>query len=186
MRMRLICCVTLLFLLSVSKIQAQKVFYTEKRSSFHTYVRGDSFEGVVFSKDFAFPFLDNQSGERRFTPTLADIEAAEKILLTQLRIANASKLNQGGDCGPVIDQNLKLFVRQYYGYITEEGERVVYISCLNKGNYTITNSKAIPNWLKGAVVVLNGGSNYWQIQANLNKSQLFGLAVNGLDRSAGR
>jgi hypothetical protein len=83
----------------------------------------------------------------------------------------------------VIDENLNKFVRQYYGYISDTGERIVYISCLLKNNYKVA-TKEVPNWLKGAVVVLNGGSNYWQVQANLNKASLFGLDINGLDKGS--
>jgi hypothetical protein len=155
--MKLICWVVLFVCFSFNQVFAQKISFTERRSSTHTYIKGDNFEGVVFSKDFVFPFLSNQSGEKRFTPTVADIEAAEKLLVKKLRLVNSSKYNQGGDYGPVIDENLKKYARQYYGYITDEGDSVVYISCLNKGNYVVSN-KSTPNWLKGAVVVLNGGS----------------------------
>ena len=72
-----------------------------------------------------------------------------------------------------------VFVRQYFGYYSNEGDKVIYISCLLKDNYNNTSEKPA-RWLDGAVVVLNGGSNYWQVQANLNKTNLFGLDVNNL------
>ena len=175
----------LIQLLFFYSVRAQKISFTEQRSSSHTYVKGEDFEGVIFSKDFVFPFLANQSGDKRFTPTATDVEAAELLLCKNLKTVNCKKVNQGGGIGPVIDENLNKFVRQYYGYISDTGERIVYISCLIKSNYKAT-AKEVPNWLKGAVVVLNGGSNYWQVQANLNKASLFGLDINGLDRTASR
>ena len=161
--------------------QAQKISFTEKRTSQLTYVKGEDFEGVVFAKDFVFPFLENESGDKRFTPSVADIEVAEKILNKDIRYINLLQPNQGAGKGPVIHNNLRKYARQYFGYYTREGEKIVYISCLLKNNYK-TLSKELPTWLKGAVLVLNGGSNYWQVQANLNKSTLFGLDVNGLDK----
>jgi hypothetical protein len=183
--MRLTGCAVLLLCVSFFQVQAQKVSFSEKRTSSLTYVKGNDFEGVVFSKDFVFPFLSNESGDKRFTPTNEEIEAAELLLLKEIKSVNALQKNQGGDCGPVIHDNLKQFARQYFGYYSSSGEKIVFISCLLKANYK-SLSKEIPNWLKGAVLVLNGGSNYWQVQANLNKSSLFGLDVNGIDRSASR
>ncbi|MBC8052490.1 MAG: hypothetical protein H7Y13_05460 [Sphingobacteriaceae bacterium] len=182
--MRATGCFVLLVIIFFSA-NAQKISFSEHRSSFHTYIKGDTFEGVVFSQDFAFPFLSHICGDKRFTPTPADIEAAEKLLINDLKTVNVLKLNQGGANGPVIHENLNRFVRQYYGYVTETGDRIVYISFLFKGHY-LPKNKETPNWLKGAVMVLNGGSNYWQIQANLDKLSLFGLGVNGLDRTASR
>jgi hypothetical protein len=182
--MKLVCSVSVL-LLSIFSAFGQKISFSQKRSNTHTYVKGDSFEGVVFSKDFVFPFMQEQAAEKRFTPSQEDIEDAEKLLAKKIQSVNSLQVNQGGVCGPIIHENLKRFVRQYYGYINEKGDKVVYISCLLKSNYA-DSAKQTPNWLKGVVVVLNGGSNYWQVQANLNKSSLFGLAVNGIERSARR
>jgi hypothetical protein len=178
-------CLGLFLILSFLQVQAQKISYSEKRSTFYNYVKGDDFEGVVFSQDFVFPFLSNQSGDRRFTPSNTDIEAAEKLLTTNIKSINTLKLKQGGENGPIIHENLKKFARQYYGYVSDEGEKIVYISCLMKSNYK-RSDKQLPNWIKGAVVVLNGGSNYWQVQANLSNQTLFGLDINGLDKKGSR
>jgi hypothetical protein len=171
--------VLLLLSFSIGSIHAQKISYTEKRSAVHTYVKSDNYEGIIFSKDFMLPFLSDISDNMRFTPTTEDIEQAEKLLSRDLKSVNALQLNQGGVKGPVIHDSLNRFVRQYFGYHTPEGDKVVYISCLLKDNYKSTPVQAA-RWMDGAVVVLNGGSNYWQIQANLNKTNLFGLDVNNL------
>lgn len=180
--MRWICCAGLLLCITLFEVQAQKISFSEKRSTSLTYVKGTDFEGVVFSKDFVFPFLSDDVVEKRFTPTENEIECAELLLLKEIKSVNSLQKNQGGDKGPIIHDNLKSFVRQYFGYYTSAGEKVVYISFLLKANYK-SLSKEVPNWLKGAVLVLNGGSNYWQVQANLNKSSLFGLDINGIDQS---
>ena len=172
-------------LLFIYSAQAQKISHSEKRNSQLTYVKGSDFEGVIFSKDFAFPFHENESGDKRFTPTNEEIEHAESLLSKDISVINARQSNQGGDKGPVIHKNLKNYIRQYYGYYSHCGEKVVFISCLLKGNYKASATET-PNWLKGAVLVLNGGSNYWQVQANISRPQLFGLDVNGIDRSSTR
>ena len=170
-------------LLFICSTQAQKISHTEKRNSQLTHVKGNDFEGVIFSKDFAFPFHKNESGDKRFTPTNEEIENAESILSKDISTINALQPNQGGDKGPVIHKNLKNYIRQYYGYFNHCGDKIIFISCLLKGNYKVAPS-VTPNWLKGAVLVLNGGSNYWQVQANISRSKLFELDVNGIDRSS--
>ncbi|HEY0666913.1 MAG TPA: hypothetical protein VGD22_01985 [Sphingobacteriaceae bacterium] len=169
----------LLFMVIAGNSFAQSKSFTEKRSSMHTYIKAETFEGVIFSKDFMLPFLADVTASKRFTPTVDDIERAEILLSKDIQGVNALKLNQGGIKGPVIHENLSRFVRQYFGYFTDEGDKVVYISCLLRDNYDHTPAKSA-RWLDGAVVVLNGGSNYWQVQANLNKKNLFGLDVNNL------
>jgi len=172
--------VLMLIFFSISS-SAQKVSFSEKKSSKHTYVKGTGFEGVVFSGEFVFPFLEHQSGDKRFTPTQAEVEKAEQILLKNIESLNKARSKKSDDEGPVIDRNLDHYIRQYYGYFSDVGDRIVFISCLFKNNYESLDKES-PNWLKGAVLVLNGGSNYWQVQANLTTSSLFGLEVNSLDR----
>ncbi|MBC7914948.1 MAG: hypothetical protein H7Y07_12590 [Pyrinomonadaceae bacterium] len=179
--MKVCVCILIIWVFNALQTHAQKISFTEKRSSFYNYVKGDEFEGLVFSEDFVFPFLSNQSGDKRFTPSIIDIEKAERLLVKNIKSVTIKQSKQGKDVGPIIHENLKKFARQYYGYYTEEGDKVIYISCLIKDDYPHID-KQIPNWLKGAVVVLNGGSNYWQVQANLNNSTLFGLEINSLDR----
>lgn len=169
----------LLFVLTAGNTFAQIKTFTEKRSSMHTYIKGETFEGVIFSKDFMLPFMADITKEKRFTPSIEDIDRAEMVLSKNLKSVNALQLNQGGIKGPVIHENLKRFVRQYFGYYTETGDKIIYISCLLKDNYDNTPAKSA-RWLDGVIFVLNGGSNYWQVQANLEKSNLFGLDVNNL------
>ncbi|HEY0054642.1 MAG TPA: hypothetical protein VGB63_04725 [Pedobacter sp.] len=182
--MKLLGC-TAVLLLFFFHSQAQKISFSEKRTSQLTYIKGQNFEGVIFAKDFVFPFLDNESGDKRFTPSIFEIEMAEKLLNKDINFVNLLQTNQGYGRGPIIHKNLTKYARQYFGYYTPQGEKIIYISCLLKSTYG-TASKESPTWLRGAVLVLNGGSNYWQVQANLNKSTLFGLDVNGLDKGSHR
>ena len=94
--MRMRSCLGLFLILSFLQVHAQKISFSEKRSTFYNYVKGDDFEGVVFSQDFVFPFLSNQSGDRRFTPSNTDIEAAEKLLTTNIKSINTREADKIG------------------------------------------------------------------------------------------
>lgn len=164
-----------LVLLALSA-RSQKVIECRQTSKYLTYVKGEAFEGAIISKDFVLPYIANLPKEQRFTPTAQDIEEVEMLLCKDLRLANIKLTNQGKNFGPVIHENLAKYARQYYGYITPTGERIVLISNFWGGNYKSEKEK---NWKIGAVVVMDGGSNYWQIKANLNSKKLFDLNVNG-------
>jgi hypothetical protein len=143
------------------------------------HVIGEGFEGVIFSSSFPFTFIDSVGESHRFTPTLGEIEQTEAILRTHIGELNKLRINQGGTKGPVIDENLPRYIRQYFGYITPENEHIVYISFLWN-----TGQPKPERWKQGAVLVVNGGSNYFQVQANLTSSALFDLNINKLDRSS--
>jgi hypothetical protein len=109
-------------------------------------------------------------GAVRFTPSREDIDKAENALLKQLPDLNADKQNQ--DNTPVIDKNLKKYRRQYFGYINEKGDKILYINCFWK------KDKGFENWMSEMVRVDAGGSYYWYVKYNLNKDELFDLTVN--------
>jgi len=137
-----------------------------------TAVKTGVYEGVIISADFPFPFLPTLHAAARFTPNTEQVKAAEAILENQLASLNSHREGQGKHGGPVIDEQLPQFARQYFGYVNAEGETIIYISAVHKA--------ASNNWRRGAVVVLDGGSSFWQVQVNLSRSLLFGLRINGL------
>lgn len=167
---------SLAFALFAFSAYSQHVVEYRQTSKYLTYVKGDSFEGAAISKDFVLPYIANIPKEFRFTPTAQDIEMVEAMLFNDLKLANAGLVNQGKNVGPVIHENLPKYARQYYGYINSKGERIVMVSNLWGANYKTEKDK---NWKIGAVVVMDGGSNYWQIKANLNSKKLFDLTING-------
>ncbi len=156
---------------------AQKVTSSDQYSRHMNHIIGEGFEGVVFSSSFPFPFIDSIDSPQRFTPTLAEIEQAESIFTANISELNKLHLNQGGTKGPVIEDNMSKYIRQYFGYLTDDNERIIYISCLWN-----TNQPKPERWRQGAVLVVNGGSNYFQVQANLTTRDLFALTINKLDR----
>jgi hypothetical protein len=74
---------------------------------------------------------------------------------------------------PIIHKNLKKYKRQYFGYINEKGEKILYINSLWKKNEKETK------WLQQIIMVSDGGSHYWNIEYNLETEELENLKVNG-------
>lgn len=111
-------------------------------------------------------------GGQRFTPTRHDIDKAESALQSDLKTLNKDLINQTST--PVIHKNLKKYKRQYFGYIDQNGDRILLINCFWSKDINLSE-----RWLKDRIVVLDGGSYYWSVKFNLDKKQLFDLDING-------
>ena len=107
-----------------------------------------------------------------FSPTLAEIDRAEKALMTQLASLNNLRINQTES--PVIHENLRKYRRQYFGFIDSKGNRILLINCLWAKDKLYSEV-----WLKSRIMVLDGGSYFWNIKFNLTNGKLFDLDVNG-------
>ncbi len=171
------------FLLIGISAKAQKVIATEPISQFTTYVKGTNFEGVIFSKEYNMQFYQNTSAELRFTPSIEDIELVEGLLRKQLKKVNQG-INQGKHVGPRIHKKLKKYQRQYIGFISENGERYIYLNCNWHRHNLLDRIKgdAPPSdgWKTEFWMVFDGGSYHWNVQINLDKKQLINLDVNGV------
>ena len=130
------------------------------------HVKTNEFECAIFPANH----FDLLPGER-FTPTREDINEAESVLRDQLVKINSEKINQSSS--PVIDENLPMYLRQYFGYIDKEGNRILFIN----GFWKKDDLKK--DWLYERISVLDGGSYYWNIKFNLKTGKLFDLRVNG-------
>lgn len=136
-----------------------------------TLMKGKGYTGYAFNKEhFVFMSIDNQ--KERYTPTKKDVIQIEKILkdsigrvLKKQRYPNTS-----------INRNtLKKYKRQYVGFITKNGDVVIWISLLrNKEIDDVELSKDI-------VTVLDGGEKYWSVFINLTKDTLYGVRINGIN-----
>lgn len=135
------------------------------------HVKGGNFEGYIFPKEYMMevPF---ENMKERFTPTYQDVILVESIVKEQLVVINSSRLNQIGG-NPVIHKELRIYKRQYVGYIDTNGDRIVWINFIWK--------REIPKtWNKDILIVLDGGSYFWNLKVLLNKNKAFDLQVNGL------
>jgi hypothetical protein len=125
------------------------------------------FEVAIFPSNY-FDLI----GGQRFTPTKQEIDKAEFALQTELKTLNKNLINQTST--PIIHKKLKKYKRQYFGYIDQNGDRILLINCFWSKYIDFSE-----RWLKERVVVFDGGSYYWSIKFNLDKNELFGLNVNG-------
>jgi len=127
----------------------------------------NKFDVAIFPKNY----IDFVSG-KRFTPTKQEIDKAENAIRINLKGLNSKSINQYST--PIIHKNLGKYKRQYFGYIDKNGDRILLINCFwsNKKEFNDV-------WLKSRVVVLDGGSYYWNIKFNLDREELFDLDING-------
>ncbi len=75
---------------------------------------------------------------------------------------------------PINKRTLKKYVRQYVGYLTENGEVFILIY-FNKG---LDMDETY--FLEDIIVVCDGGSDHWSIKINITTKQLFDMEVNGI------
>lgn len=156
---------TILTVLILSTISSfgQTVKLTSKAEHYKT----KDFNAAIFPADFfgLFP-------RKRFTPTKQEIDQAEISLKNNLKILNKQLLNQLST--PVIHKNLRKYRRQYFGFIDNNGDKILFINCF--WDRSKDDSKF---WLTEEKVVHDGGSYFWNVKFNLDKNELFELNING-------
>lgn len=139
------------------------------------YVKAQNVAEHFKTKQFEVAIFPESSYEimpgKRFTPTKEEIFEAEKALKSKLKEANRNIENQYNS--PIIHRNLKKYKRQYFGFINDKGEKILYINSLWKKNEEETK------WLQQIIMVSDGGSHYWKIEYNLETDELINLSVNG-------
>jgi len=135
------------------------------------FVSGKGFKGYIFDqeKDLMISFRDQKE---RFTPDKNEILYIEELLNKNLKKINSSRVNQGRGC-PVLHKKLRKFMRQYVGYETNDGAKVIWI------NLVWAEESLEKRLSKEIILVQDGCSHYWSIKVNLDTSELFDLKVNG-------
>ena len=135
-----------------------------------TLVKGKGYIGYAFNKEhFVFMSIDNQ--KERYTPTKEDVIRIEKTLKDSI----GSVLKKQRYSNISINRNrLKKYNRQYVGFITNNGDVVIWINLLK--------SKEIDDveLSKDIVTVSDGGEKYWSIFINITKNTLYGVRINGI------
>ncbi len=141
-------------------------FYYVKAQNVAEHFKTKQFEVAIFPES-SYEIMPG----KRFTPTKEEIFEAEKALKSKLKEANRNLENQYNS--PIIHRNLKKYKRQYFGFINDKGEKILYINSLWKKNEEETK------WLQQIIMVSDGGSHYWKIEYNLETDELINLSVNG-------
>jgi len=127
------------------------------------YLKEEAFEGVIFPKEYKALHANAQ----RFTPTKEEIAFVELAIKNQLPLLVGTQRHT-----PDIYTNLPRYRRQYFGYVDNKGNKIIYVNCF-------WGEKNMPNWRKSEVTVDDGGSYYWQVKVNLATRKLFALNING-------
>ena len=137
------------------------------------YIKEKKIEGYIFPKEYTPVLVYFDDAKERYSPTKEDVLKAEQLVKEQLINLNRPLVNQGGKC-PIIHNSLSKYLRQYIGYVDQNGDRILWI------NYIIRKDKDQSSKLgKDVIMVLDGCSNYWNVKANLSKEKLYDLRING-------
>jgi len=135
----------------------------EQPTDYSTIVRGKGFQGVIFSEDVECTYCFQS--EERYSPTLQNIQKAEEILKNNLKQENSERINQGKGC-PVIHKKLNNYRRQYFGYINQEGDSIIY-TIFEWDRYSISDRmrglSENEHWKKEMILVFDGCSRYWVV-----------------------
>lgn len=135
------------------------------------FTRGKGFEGYIFSKEI-FVFVGIRDQELRFTPSFEAIEHFECRLVKRINSLTRQLPDQGPGCPPINRRTLKKYTRQYFGFITKNDEKVLFV------NFVWSKGIGTENLDKDLVSVLDGCSHYWNIQYNFTTDAFYGLDVN--------
>ena len=136
------------------------------------YVKGKGYKGYIFSKEHSIWGFPPESN--RYTPKLEDIAQAEKILKDSIGTDYVKSKQKAYRKPPINRRTLKKYVRQYVGYLTEDGEVLILIY-FNKGL-----DMDETNFFEDIIDVCDGGSDHWYIKINILTKQLFDMKVNGI------
>ena len=147
-------------------------------------IKGNRYRGAIFPSTYQMPYRSNSPEDLRFTPTSEEIALLEKQLKKEIKAINKDKRNQGPNFGPIIHRNLNKYVRQYIGFITPEGDRIIYVNFLWNHLNIFERIKGYSLWAENYdedwITVHDGGSRYWQIKFNLGTKKFIDFYVNGV------
>jgi hypothetical protein len=132
------------------------------------YVKGGDYEGANFSGKHMIS--KNKNILSYFTPTSEEIDSLEAKIEVRLTELKTTKTDL--EFPTFIIDNLKDYKRQYFGYVNEKGERIIYFNFFH-------NSGNVYGWREGEVVIKDGGYYYWRMKWNLTTNDIIDFYVNG-------
>lgn len=135
-----------------------------KDSTAAWHYKTDNYDCAIFPMAYISDFTH---GNKRFTPGFPDIDKAEHAMAEQMlqQRDTTKKL-------PDVYRHLKKYRRQYIGYITANGHKILYI------NLFWDDAQYVKGWLKDIVIVQGGGSNYLNVKYDITANKLFDLQIN--------
>lgn len=134
--------------------------------------KGKTDRGVIFSENrLTFPAPYEFS--KRFTPSIEDVEVADKILKDNVGTIISYAKRTGADYSLKNKNNLKDYFYQYIGGINELGERQIFINLRLKSKMSPTTDYT------DLITGLDGGDSYITVLINLDTFKLTEFTVGG-------
>ncbi|QQL51049.1 hypothetical protein [Mucilaginibacter ginkgonis] len=172
--MRIALILTFLLLNTVSSY-SQHIVTTYNASRYSKVIIGDNFKGAVFDKAFSSKYLSQQlkrNAKKRFTPSDLEILHTEHILQHFLNDEKNKSLNL-----QAIYKFLNITRRQYFGYINNKGQKVIFINCFRYDKREdIGPSK--DEWFQDYRFTFDGGCGIWRMAINLHDNAVSGPECN--------
>jgi len=171
-----------LFHILTSCVTEVKLFKVDDSKSGVTLNRT---RGTIFNDNYPFRlfYVSDVDSTKRWTPSQADIEFAEKILKQQIKDTNKNRPNQIGSC-PIIHRRLNSYFRQYVGVKNDKGQRLIHINFywdkFGLWDRVRGFSDSRLDFDSDYAIVFDGCSYYWSINVNLDEGKLSDFGVNGL------
>jgi hypothetical protein len=146
-------------------------------------VSGCGFKGIILTAEYDMGVLSPIPKDwPRFTPQEADVVEAEKIVRDSIERLNKDKRNQL-EGSPNIEENLSSYFRQYVGFLSASGHRILYVNMLWNEVPLIdrmVKGSDPRGYNDGFCNMVDGGSAYWQITIDLDSAEVIHFSVNGV------
>ena len=159
------------------------------------HMRFDTFEGVLFTKNYTVTCLENPSGEQRCYDVLKWSLGSESVMFWKAGIGEILQLEQAlsqhyqqtkdqlgnYDDGHIPYKRLNVPIRQYIGFQDATGARHIWVNMLPP--YEALDDSGPEgtslSWLKAPILVDDGGPYYFQFRYNVETGKLYGFRYNG-------
>jgi hypothetical protein len=131
-----------------------------------TKVSGDGYEGVIVDADTGADFGRYISGadvQAGWVPTVDQIATVEAGLATFLK--------ESPIAAPDLWQRLPGYKRQYGGYINADGQSIIVVNAFCHWSDD--------TWLSTAVIVMDGGDCFFNVEYNVDLAAFDSLIING-------
>ena len=147
-------------------------------TSLHAQITGkiieeNNYKGVLCPAEFKHSPQDSVA---RWTPTEDEIRTLEHELNNYLDKQPKNSIVNQKSTGPSIHKSLRKYIRQYTGYISPEGEKMIYLNCF----WDEPENLFRKDYDRRLIQVFDGGSYYWQAHYNVQKHKFVFFSVNGV------
>ncbi len=135
------------------------------------WIEGSTYQGAVFDATETFEYPAPLSDiQERYAPKEIDIARAEHILSDNIDFHTFFVERM---CTEIIcRENLHLYNRQYWGFITKmRGDTVIWMQLISK-NYS-TKERLMDSWQS----IIDGGEHDWSVAVNITRGFLYDMNI---------